>query len=97
MVAAATGTGETQQEMQKQFYRIYPNPTTGVFTLELSNSDTSRKTMVEIYGMKGEKLLSYELTGAQKHEFSLSGNPAGIFLIRVINERNSGISRIIKR
>jgi len=83
--------------MKQQFYRIYPNPTTGVFTLELNDAETPGKTMVEIYGMKGEKLLSYELTGAQRHAFSLSGNPAGIYLFRIISALNSGTTRIIKQ
>ena len=96
MVAAVTGTDEILQEMKQTFYRIYPNPTTGVFTIEFNTSDTPGKSMVEIYGMKGEKVLSYELAGERNHQFSLSGNPAGIYLIRIISERNSGMVRIIK-
>ncbi|MCX6303632.1 MAG: choice-of-anchor J domain-containing protein [Bacteroidetes bacterium] len=97
IATAADGTGKPQQETEQQFYRIYPNPTSGVFMLELNASYASEKCLIEIYDMKGGKMFSTELTGEQKHEFSLSGKPIGIYLVRVISEKNSGTTRIIKQ
>jgi hypothetical protein len=94
--ALFNGTGETLSVTEQQFYRIYPNPTSGNFMLEL-NAQAAEKYLVEIYDMKGDKMLSAEMRGERRHEFSLSGKPVGIYLVRVISERNSGTTRIIKQ
>ena len=96
----ATGTGE-QEEIpiigQGQRIKIYPNPTSGNFTLELNGYDKLEKLQVEIYGMTGEKFLSTEITGETKREFSLLNKPIGIYLIQVISTQGSVTSRIIKK
>jgi len=94
-------TGSVGQEVETNalatgnFFRVYPNPTTGSFTLE-STVPKHLSGVVEIYGMQGEKLLDEHLPDAGKHEFSLQGKPAGIYIIRVISEGVSGTARIVK-
>ncbi|MFZ4521638.1 MAG: T9SS type A sorting domain-containing protein [Bacteroidales bacterium] len=77
------------------FFKVYPNPTSGNFTLELIGQDRTG-CMVEIYGMRGEKLVSKQLPGGAKHELSLDEKPEGIYIIRVVSEGVAGTSRIIK-
>jgi M6 family metalloprotease-like protein len=77
--------------------RIFPNPTDGVFVLELNGPDPCKKIRVDIYSMTGDRVLSADLTQGGKHDLSLSGKPAGIYLIRVISGKSSGTSRVIKR
>ncbi|MCX6269397.1 MAG: PKD domain-containing protein, partial [Bacteroidetes bacterium] len=98
-VAAAvlSGTQEIRPEAAEQLYSIYPNPTTGAFTIELNHSMVSEKWLIEIFSMKGDKVFSDVMEGERKHEFSLSGKPEGIYLIRVSGELSSGTTRIIKQ
>ena len=77
------------------FFRVYPNPTSGSFILEL-NSQDHFPGAVQIYGMHGELLISEQLPMERKHEFSLKDKPKGIYIIRVISEGVSGTARIIK-
>lgn len=79
------------------FCKVYPNPTTGVFTLELSEITEASVVKVEIYGIHGERLLNEKYTGEKKHEFSLEGKPAGIFFIRIFCGENIGSQKIIKQ
>ena len=97
LMAVATGTGETLSVTGDQFFRIYPNPTAGNFTLEMISSAGDKSSLVEIFNMKGEKIWTEVLIGFQKHEFSLKGKPAGIYLVRIINENYSGTMRIVKQ
>jgi hypothetical protein len=76
-------------------FRVYPNPTTGTFTLELTSRENLSGT-VEIYGIRGEKLLTQVLKGERMHEFSLHDKPNGMYIIRVVTEGVSGTSRVIK-
>ena len=86
------------EEVSKQsFFKVYPNPTTGSFTLELSEVSETSVVKVEIYGMRGEKTLNDKFTGEKKHEFSLESKPIGIYFIRVFCGDNLGSQKIIKQ
>jgi hypothetical protein len=52
---------------------------------------------VEIYNTNGEKILSAEMSNTLKQEFTLSGNPSGLYLVRVISGNMSGVERIVKQ
>ena len=79
------------------YFKVYPNPTTGNFTLELHGDFISSITNVEIFGMRGEKTFTASLSGVQTREFSLSDKPAGIYFIRVISGKNAATAKIIKQ
>ena len=90
------GNKENTRMPERNFFRVYPNPTNGEFTLALDGYVPSEKINVVLYGMKGEIISSAEIINEMKHEFSLSGNPAGLYLIRVTSGSRSGSSRIVK-
>ncbi|MCX6304449.1 MAG: T9SS type A sorting domain-containing protein [Bacteroidetes bacterium] len=77
------------------FFKVYPNPTSGSFTLEMTGGDYPG-CMVEMYSMHGEKLVGEQLPEGRKHELSLHDRPAGIYIIRVVSPEMSGTSRIMK-
>jgi PKD repeat protein len=95
--APLTSTKEINPGTEKAGYRIYPNPTTGNFTLEINDHEISGGFRVEIYNMEGQKMLMRECEGEWKQEFSLTDKPAGIYLIRIISGRKSETMRIIKQ
>ncbi|MEI7981722.1 MAG: FISUMP domain-containing protein [Bacteroidota bacterium] len=80
-----------------KFFRIYPNPTTGRFTLELKGELSPDKIKVDVYGMRGERILSEVLKGERKYEFSLSDSPIGVYFIRVITGDKIETVKIIKQ
>jgi hypothetical protein len=80
----------------EDLFKVYPNPTTGAFTLELTGVNDSEKILVEIYSMKGNKMLNISLTGGGKHELTMDGNPAGMYVLKVVSGKNTGTARIIK-
>jgi hypothetical protein len=79
-----TGDDEASAMPVVYAFSIYPNPTTGNFTLEQKSGKTFGKVQVEIYGMHGEKLMTGELTGEKKHEFYVSDLPHGLYFVKVI-------------
>jgi len=82
---------------QSSAFKIYPNPTTGIFTLECSGILKDQLIQVEVYTMRGEKILTEQFYGAQKHEFSLSDKPVGIYFIRVITGDRVETGKIVKQ
>ncbi|MCX6267335.1 MAG: alpha/beta hydrolase fold domain-containing protein [Bacteroidetes bacterium] len=82
---------------EQSLFRVYPNPSSGSFILEMNNIPENCRIRAEGYGMHGEKTFSEDLTGERKHNFSLSEHPAGIYFIRVIAGENVETIKIIKQ
>ena len=97
----ASGTGleptASPGNSTNQLFKVYPNPTAGIFTLELICEDIDQRMHLEIYTMHGEKIMAAELNGERKHEFSLAAKPSGLYYIRVVTGNHAGTGKIIKQ
>jgi len=82
---------------QSSFFKVYPNPTTGNFILELNGEVLTNKITVDVFGIWGEKVLSATLNEERKHAFSLSDKPVGVYYIRVISGNKAETRKIIKQ
>ncbi|MCK9422341.1 MAG: T9SS type A sorting domain-containing protein [Bacteroidales bacterium] len=97
IVAVKMVEEETPVISSQPLFSLYPNPTTGTFTLDIKGESESGSAKVEIFSMRGDRVLTSELYGNGKHELSLSGNPVGIYVIRVISDSKMETARIIKQ
>ncbi len=86
----------TNDEVQRGF-RVYPNPTDGKFIVEYMGKDKPGNVKKEIFGMKGDRVLTESFSGERRHEFTLAGRPAGIYLVRMVSDRLTKTVRIIKQ
>ncbi|MCX6277016.1 MAG: carboxypeptidase regulatory-like domain-containing protein [Bacteroidetes bacterium] len=95
-VSANAEVEENRIVVEKPNFRIYPNPTNGKFRMELTGMLQTEKILVEIYGMRGEKVLAETLSGEVVHDFSLSDRPTGIYFIKVISGVKILTSKLVK-
>ena len=79
------------------FFKVYPNPTTGIFIVERSDKRSSGNIQVEIYRMQGGKLLTKDAAGIGAHEFDLSGQPAGINFVRLVSGNQTETVKVIRQ
>lgn len=79
------------------FFRVFPNPTVDKFTLEFKEFAACLVSTVEIYNMLGEKLFRTELAGKNQYELDISQHKPGIFLVKVINDNEIWIERVIRK
>lgn len=84
-------------ELGVSFFKLYPNPTPGIFTLEMLDTPASSDLVVEIYTIIGERILLKELEGSKFHDFNLSEMARGIYLVRVIRGDEMGIEKVIRQ
>jgi hypothetical protein len=91
--AAETRSGPSSST---SFFKVYPNPTSGSFTLELTGEDEPEEVDVEIFGMYGEKVLTQHLDGQRKHTLNLDREATGIYILRVVKASQTGSVKIIK-
>jgi hypothetical protein len=82
--------------LEQSFFKIYPNPTTGIFTLGQKGEKQTGNVHVEIFGLRGERVMTAEMIGERKHEFSLSGMPVGLYFVKVIAGDNVETIKLIK-
>jgi hypothetical protein len=102
MLASASLESTLKQEtthapVLSDFFRLFPNPTTGIFTLELTGSDVFSDLNVEIYSTHGRLILKESLPAQSIHTISISDAPTGIYLVRVIKDNVPGFGKIIKQ
>jgi hypothetical protein len=80
------------------FFKIYPNPTPGKFTVELNGDAPASQVHVEIFGILGDRILSkYIQMDQRKQEFSLIERPTGVYVVHVSSGLNSETEKIIKK
>ena len=79
----------------KSTFKLYPNPTTGKFTIEQSGV-IYEKVKVEIYSILGGKVMTGYLTGETKHEFSIADFPAGVYFVKVFAGSEAETIKLIK-
>ncbi|MCX6277861.1 MAG: T9SS type A sorting domain-containing protein [Bacteroidetes bacterium] len=78
------------------FFTLYPNPTNGNFTLVQKGDRQYGSVKVEIFGMRGDKVLSSQMIGEKKHEFVASALPAGLYFVKVVADDYTETIKLIK-
>jgi hypothetical protein len=78
-------------------FRVYPNPTSGMFTLELNEVRETSTIVVEIFSIIGEKVLGYEFSEFKEYIFDLSERQPGVYLVRVMRGDQIGVEKLIKQ
>ena len=82
---------------KENFFRVFPNPATESFTLELESYDDQEVIIIEIYSMMGKQMLIRELPAGPQHYVGLEDFNPGIFLVRVMQGKQTGVERVIKQ
>jgi hypothetical protein len=75
---------------------VYPNPTSGLVTIDMF-SQNQEEYRLDILDMQGRTLRSEKLlvSGSLRHRTSLSGNGAGIYLLRVTGQNGAKTIRVV--
>ena len=96
VVAAEAGNSSSAIQDGSMFI-IYPNPTTGQCTLELTDENLSGSVYMTLYGLCGEIILSGDMSGKSHRNFSLAGKPSGLYFVRVVNGNRGVTKKLLKQ
>jgi hypothetical protein len=96
-VAAPGVMAAVPEQMGDNRVKVYPNPTCGIFTIELAGSATTGLNRIEIYNMNGVKVIVKNLHGEQKFQCSGSDLMPGIYFIRACSENKVETIKLIKK
>lgn len=84
MPAVLTSQEETPVSLEHSMFSLYPNPTNGNFTIIQKGEKQYGNVKVEIYSMRGERVLSTQMIGEKQHEFVTAALPAGLYFVKVV-------------
>jgi hypothetical protein len=84
VVTTATGEGEETAISLKSAFILYPNPTNGNFTLVQKSGKPCDEVTVEIYSIQGERVMTGQMIGEQKHDFIFSGMNSGLYFVKIV-------------
>jgi hypothetical protein len=97
-VAKTGGLGlSSNGQLSSSVMKVYPNPTSGLFSLQLNSLDSGKAT-VKIIALNGQivKQRDVLLTGqSQTVLFDLSAEAAGVYLIKVTTKEGVATQKII--
>jgi hypothetical protein len=93
---AETKPEETQMNLSHTYFNLYPNPTSGNFTLEQKGDKTYGMVKVEIYSMNGKKVMTENIVGEKKHEFNFSDLPVGLYFVKIVADEYVETIKLIK-
>lgn len=80
---------------QDQSIKVYPNPSSGIYQLELPKRKTKTETIVSVYNLYGALILS-EKAEQEAFQINLSKQPSGIYILKVNCNQELFNLRIIK-
>ncbi len=92
-------SGIEQMLGEENSLEIYPNPTTGLITINNEAMPAGRQELrimnVAVFDVYGKEVLKSEV-GSQKTEVDLSQQPQGIYFIKVTTDKQTITQKIIK-
>ncbi|NBC81742.1 MAG: T9SS type A sorting domain-containing protein [Bacteroidetes bacterium] len=76
---------------------IYPNPTEGIFTIDFANIIESGKVTIVLHNMRGQEVYKeiMNLSNKNNTQISLVGQPAGIYVLRVLTDKRFFTAELI--
>jgi hypothetical protein len=78
-------------------FSLFPNPTSGIFTMKTENLTDGTDIVAEVCTLLGERIFTVNMSGSSTFTFDLSTCPAGVYLVRVISSSGSGYAKVVKR
>ena len=79
------------------FFKVFPNPTTGNFTLELSSEPDGTLVKVQCYNLLGALIMEKEFYTGKLHEFTLVDQKPGLYVLKVQQNAEIGMQKIIRQ
>ncbi|GEP51137.1 hypothetical protein FNO01nite_18090 [Flavobacterium noncentrifugens] len=70
---------------------VYPNPSNGIFQIQVPNP---KKTAVEVYNILGEKIFATISDQQKTINMNLSGKPQGIYTVKISDGENTAVRKI---
>lgn len=90
----STGVDEALQ--QEVLFRLYPNPTTGMLSIDLGGTDQSSPTLIEVFDLTGKKRKMLRMYQTNRYTMDLTDIPSGMYIVSLTSNEFNSVQRLIK-
>jgi hypothetical protein len=77
-------------------FSLFPNPTTGNFTLVQKGERIYSNVTIGVYSVHGEKVMSETMTGEKSHEFRFDDMATGLYFVKVLADGYVETLKLVK-
>ncbi len=96
MVASGIEDNVGSIAVEQIHFIVYPNPTNGNFTLFQKGDKLYGNVKVEVYTMRGDKVMNETMIGEKQHDFGFSQMPAGLYFVKVVADGYVETMKLVK-
>jgi hypothetical protein len=96
MLTIVAGTEEVPVVSASPFMKVYPNPTTGLLTIELTGDKPMPDARIELFNMNGARVVSEDMKGVRLYTLSIANLPNGLYFLHVISGNSGETLKVIK-
>jgi hypothetical protein len=75
-------------------WQLYPNPSAGIINIASLGNFSVTPTMVDLYNLRGGKILSERMTSNGTIQLDLSNVANGLYIVRVYNKHQSSVLKV---
>ncbi len=95
MASVITGNITPEPVIEKATFVVYPNPTSGNFTILRKGESSVSDIRIEVYSMNGRNVMTESLVG-EKFEMHFSDMAPGLYFVKVITPETSETIKLVK-
>lgn len=95
MAAVTTGNVTPEAVIEKATFVVYPNPTSGNFTILRKGESSVSDIRIEVYAMNGRNVMTESLVG-EKLEMRFTDMAPGLYFVKVITPETSETIKLVK-
>lgn len=78
-------------------YRLFPNPTTGIVTVQSVEKNSTQQINAVIYNILGKEIISTRFSSGSGHTFMLHNQPSGVYILKLYGNNETTCFRIIRQ
>ena len=82
------------KEISKAVFNVYPNPSTGIITIEI-NQNSRKKSEICVSKLIGAEVFRMDLSHTNNYQVDLSNQVSGIYLLKITIDNQQYINKII--
>ncbi len=87
----------TSNTAGNKVFRVYPNPSTGRFTLEMKDGFSADRLHLTVFNMMGARIMKQEMVNQRKIEIRAEQWPKGVYLIHISGEDINATSTVVRQ
>ena len=96
LASIITGEDEPHISSHSTSFVLYPNPTYGLFNVDLNTEQVKENGTIEVFDIQGARIICRDLTGGIHHQFSIQSMKPGVYLVRLTLLNEVITTRLIK-